>query len=669
MRRFAHLAASSLGTLLLLVGAVAGVLNHEVLDADRFAGHVDAVRTDSDVARQLGALLTDRLLEEQPDLIVLRPVIESTATGVVASDSLGTVVRASVAPLYDALVLGDGDPVVLRLADVAAVVVAAVSALAPDATISVPADLDVRLSAFGAGERSADLVGVVHLVSLLAWLAPLLGLLLLGGVGAVTAADRRLAGALAWIGRGGLVAGGLLAAGLVIVGALVRRGDPDTLSGAIRRATWDGLAGTFWITAVGVALIGAVLGLIGSPPGDRSRTLLRGLAMAVAGLALVIDPMRVATALLWLAGAVLLVAGVVTLVVTLTRTPAARAWVAAALGVLVAGLVIGAWPNGHDLAPARAEVDRSGCNGHVELCASRYDEVAYPATHNSMSAASEGWLFPEQPDGIVDQLDAGIRVLLIDSWYGRETNRPGVITTAGEGRERAVDQANEAFGAAAVQSALRVQAALGLTPRGPVGEYLCHAMCELGSTPWLDSLRSVRAWMDDHPNEVVTLFVQDEVSPADTAALIERAGLLPDVYTPVSGSGWPTLGQMIESGKRLVVLMENHGGGTTYPWLLQGFDWVQDTPYLFRDPADLEKPSSCDRNRGGADAPLLLINHWVTDKTAEITNAERVNSRAVLAPRLEECQQDREMLPNYVAVDFYDRGDLFDVVDELNGLG
>jgi hypothetical protein len=286
-----------------------------------------------------------------------------------------------------------------------------------------------------------------------------------------------------------------------------------------------------------------------------------------------------------------------------------------------------------------------------------------------MSAASEGWLFPEQPDGIVDQLDAGIRVLLIDSWYGRETNRPGVITTAGEGRERAVDQANEAFGAAAVQSALRVQAALGLTPRGPVGEYLCHAMCELGSTPWLDSLRSVRAWMDDHPNEVVTLFVQDEVSPADTAALIERAGLLPDVYTPVSGSGWPTLGQMIESGKRLVVLMENHGGGTTYPWLLQGFDWVQDTPYLFRDPADLEKPSSCDRNRGGADAPLLLINHWVTDKTAEITNAERVNSRAVLAPRLEECQQDREMLPNYVAVDFYDRGDLFDVVDELNGLG
>ena len=77
------------------------------------------------------------------------------------------------------------------------------------------------------------------------------------------------------------------------------------------------------------------------------------------------------------------------------------------------------------------EAPDAACNGHEELCDRAYDEVAYPATHNSMSAAAEpGWFFPEQPDGIIAQLDYGIRVLLIDSWYGQRTDRRGIVATA-----------------------------------------------------------------------------------------------------------------------------------------------------------------------------------------------------------------------------------------------
>jgi hypothetical protein len=662
--------ASCVGVLLLLVGAVAGVVNREVLDADRFAAHVDAVRTDPDVARQFGVLLTDRLIEEQPDLVAIRPLIEATAASVVASSTLGPVVRGSVSPLYDALVLGESDPVVLRLADVAAVVVAAVSVLAPSLTVSVPPDLDVRLSDIGAGNDGTAAVRPVHLVALLAWLAPLLGMLLLATVGALGASGHRLRGALVEIGRGALGAGALLAALLVLAGALMGRSDRDTMAGAVRAATWDELAGTFWVVAGLIAAAGAVLALIAGPRTERSRTLLRASLMAAVGLAVVIDPVRVGTALLWVAGAGLLLMGVVTAVVVLARAPTARIGAIAAAGVLVAGVVIGAWPSDHELDTIRAVADGKACNGHVELCKRAYDDVAYPATHNSMAAANEsGWFFPEQPIGIIDQLDSGVRVLLIDSWYGRETNRPGVVTTVGEARERAVVEANLAFGEAAVRSALRLQQAVGLSPRGPTKAYLCHGLCEVGSTPWRENLDALRGWLDAHPREVVTLFIQDEVSPADTAALFREAGLMPDVYTPTAGGDWPTLGQMVESGKRLVVLMERHGGGTTYPWLLQGFDWVQDTPFLFRRPAALiEGQDTCAHNRGKVDAPLLLVNHWITDKTAEVSNARRVNGRDVLGPRLEKCRQERGMLPNFVAVDFYDRGDLFNLVDALNGL-
>jgi hypothetical protein len=305
------------------------------------------------------------------------------------------------------------------------------------------------------------------------------------------------------------------------------------------------------------------------------------------------------------------------------------------------------------------------CNGHVELCDRGYDEVAYAATHNSMSAASErGWLFAEQPDGIIAQLDHGIRVLLVDSWYGQATERRGIVATADQQRREAFEQAKADFGATPVRAALRLRRAAGLAPRGEVRPYLCHSMCELGSTPWLQNLRDIKAWLDGHPRDVVTLFVQDEVTPADTAGVVEAAGLEPYVYTPATDGSWPTLGQMIDAGTRLVVLMENRGGGDRWPWLIPGFDVVQDTPFLFKSPADF----SCASNRGDPDASLFLVNHWIDEKGRVPQNAALVNARDVLLPRLEECEQERGRLPNYVAVDYYDRGDLFSVVDELNGL-
>lgn len=45
-------------------------------------------------------------------------------------------------------------------------------------------------------------------------------------------------------------------------------------------------------------------------------------------------------------------------------------------------------------------------------------------------------------------------------------------------------------------------------------------------------MAQVRTWLAAHPREVVTFFVEDTVSPADTAKVFREAGLLPYVYTP-----------------------------------------------------------------------------------------------------------------------------------------
>ena len=98
--------------------------------------------------------------------------------------------------------------------------------------------------------------------------------------------------------------------------------------------------------------------------------------------------------------------------------------------------------------------------------------------------------------------------------------------------------------------------------------------------------------------------------------------------------------------------------------MLQGFDWVEDTPYTNPTVADL----SCRANRGSAGASLLLMNQWLASFTSLVSDARRVNSRDVLLPVAESCRADRGRLPSYLAVNWYDQGDLFGVVDTLNGV-
>ena len=74
----------------------------------------------------------------------------------------------------------------------------------------------------------------------------------------------------------------------------------------------------------------------------------------------------------------------------------------------------------------------------------------------------------------------------------------------------------------------------------------------------------------------------------------------------------------------------------------------------------------CAPNRGGDAGSLLLVNHWVdTSPAPRKTIARAVNARAVLGARLERCRQERKLLPNIVAVDFYRDGDVFPLVEEL----
>ena len=256
------------------------------------------------------------------------------------------------------------------------------------------------------------------------------------------------------------------------------------------------------------------------------------------------------------------------------------------------------------------------CNGALELCDRRYDEVAYPTTHNAMSNAADGWERPNQNVGIAAQLDDGVRGLMLDvhDWDDEPT--------------------------------------------------LCHALCPLGSLPLVDGLRTIKSFLDRHRGEVVTIIFESYVPAADIAAAFDASGADHYVRAQAPGTAWPTLRELIDADQRLIVFTDNDGGGT-YPWYMDVWAHAWETPFS----AETTDDFVCDMNRGDRANELFIFNHFLTRTFAVPEEADTTNADPFLLDRARQCAADAGGdLPNFVTVDFYDQGDLFEAVNALNEL-
>jgi hypothetical protein len=323
------------------------------------------------------------------------------------------------------------------------------------------------------------------------------------------------------------------------------------------------------------------------------------------------------------------------------------------------------------LAPLPARASEVGCNGEAALCARPLGEVAFATTHNSMASTANGFVPPNQRRSMRAQLEHGIRAFQIDAFFG--TPRGGRVSTDLSGP---LGDAAE-LPTAVLRGAQRIHQSLGAPPPGtPHDVYLCHVFCELGAVKMLDEMRVVRAFLDAHPREVLVMVIEDYVPPAAIREVLRDAGLESELLAAEPAQPaeptqpaepaepakpLPTLGEMIDAGTRLEVSLENGDDPPTLPNAFTGL--VQETPFTFRRPRDLERPSSCATNRGTDDAPVFQFNHWVTP--AEPVTARRVNT-SILRERLVECTARRERGPTLVAVDFAEQGDVLGVVERLN---
>jgi len=305
------------------------------------------------------------------------------------------------------------------------------------------------------------------------------------------------------------------------------------------------------------------------------------------------------------------------------------------------------------------------CNGAAALCTRRLDEVVFPGTHNSFSAAAEpGWHFADQTFGIPRQLKDGIRALLIDVHYGVLDRLNGRIRTdlAAEGSD--ANKVAKTVPGRALRVADRVAGGIGLgNLRGKSEPYLCHTLCELGADPLSRELGAIRTFLEMHPDQVLIVIVEDYVPPRTIEQAFGQAGLTRYVATLDRHAPLPTLGELIARGQRLVVFAETKSG--TPAWYMPAFSFIQDTPLGAVRPGQL----SCARHRGEESSPLLLINHWIPPFPPSPTLNGQIGRSTFLRARIERCTRERAIRGAIVAVDFYERTSVVKVASQLNGGG
>ena len=256
--------------------------------------------------------------------------------------------------------------------------------------------------------------------------------------------------------------------------------------------------------------------------------------------------------------------------------------------------------------------EANGQHDSSKYLSRRYDENTYLTTHNSMSNAADRWLFPNQTHTITRQLTDGARALMLDLHI--------------------VD--------------------------GEV--HLVHSKPFLGKRLLTDGLIEIRRFLEKTPKAVVTIIFESYATADAVKQSFDETELTKFVHSQQVNDPWPTLNQLISTGKRLVLFTDRGGG----QWSGYHDVWAfcTETHFSVKSVDDF----SFEFNRGKPTNRLFILNHFLTNPVASTSLARQANNSDLLHNRIETCHRQTKHLPTFVVVDFFEIGDTVKTVQQFN---
>ncbi len=338
---------------------------------------------------------------------------------------------------------------------------------------------------------------------------------------------------------------------------------------------------------------------------------------------------------------------------------------------------------------------------YAQLRDRRYNEVAFPASHNAQSY--KGSAASNQDMSITEQLNSGIRAIKVPVWFDRDSDgKPAPFACHGLSKdflerpylELLIDKLPSMVQSFARKLMKDMEPVNGLikdaikAAYGKDGEQgaipFAHCVFDPSRQPLRLVLKEINAFLDKNPNEIFTLILEDHTRNLDAIAdLFKKSGLDKHAHMQDINKPWPTLEHMINSKKRLVVFL--HGDQDLpykkHPSLHYVWDFAWDTEWDFSRACDLNNPyKDCMPKRGkpiyvkrnnACKNKVFLVYHFVTTRSCGSKScARQVNRKSCLMNRLNRLAKQAGQIPNIVQVDFfqYPNNDIFAAIDELNGV-
>lgn len=267
------------------------------------------------------------------------------------------------------------------------------------------------------------------------------------------------------------------------------------------------------------------------------------------------------------------------------------------------------------------------CNGHPSFCTRSYSNITHIAAHNS-PFVRPGNAAANQMLEVETQLNDGVRMLQFQTHSVNDTL------------------------------------------------YLCHTSCDLLNAGTLeDYLATVVGWMRQNPYDVVTILMgnSDVLPPEDYIAPVVNSGLIDYVYipptVPMPLDSWPTLGEMLLTNQRAVVMLDYEANQEEIPWLLDEFSQLWETPFSPTDrdfPCTAQRPP--DRPREIRQDRMYMANHNLNVQIAIggislvipaysiINETNAVSGYGSAGAMVGNCTRDWNRPPNFLMVDYYNLG-------------
>lgn len=293
-------------------------------------------------------------------------------------------------------------------------------------------------------------------------------------------------------------------------------------------------------------------------------------------------------------------------------------------------------------------VNTQPCNNYVELCDRKYSNITMVGCHNS-PFVRPGNLASNQALDVTQQLNDGVRFLQGQMHWNANDSVP----------------------------------------------HFCHTTCDIFDggriTDWLTDVKN---WVAANRFDVVTVLLENGnySTPDHYVDYINETGILDYVYTPpyqpMNLTTWPTLAEMIIYNTRVVLMLDYMANQTAYPWWIDQFSNMWETPF---DPTDQNFP--CVVQRPDPNMPIEQLKNMMYLTNHNLNAEVSILGTSILVPDVSQlnltnnytgfgslglaannCRSTYDRPPTVLNVDYYnfggpeDSGAVFQVAAAMNNV-